>query len=77
MDADGLMRAQALVRAVPVGEKLVDAILALVRGARPETAARNRQEARGLGPRAARRAGADAGHAAPRAARWAAVAEHG
>jgi len=56
MDAAGLMRAQALVRAVPVGEKLVDAILALVRGARPETATDEivkRHVAWGPGPRAA------------------------
>ena len=33
--ADG---AQALIRRVPVGESVVDAILALVRGGRPETA---------------------------------------
>ena len=32
--------AQALVRRVPVGEKVVEAILALVRGGRPETAER-------------------------------------
>jgi MoxR-like ATPase len=56
MDAAGLMRAQALVRAVPVGEKLVDAILALVRGARPETSAEEivkKHVAWGPGPRAA------------------------
>ena len=32
------MSAQALVRRLPVGEKVVDAILSLVRGCRPETA---------------------------------------
>jgi MoxR-like ATPase len=56
MDAAGLMRAQALVRAVPVGEKLVDSILSLVRGARPETATDEivrRHVAWGPGPRAA------------------------
>ena len=56
MDAAGLLRAQALVRAVPVGEKVVDAILALVRGARPESASDEivRQHvAWGPGPRAA------------------------
>jgi MoxR-like ATPase len=56
MDAAGLMKAQALVRAVPVGEKLVDAILALVRGARPESAAEDlvrKHVAWGPGPRAA------------------------
>jgi len=34
-DPESLMAAQALVRQVPVGEKVVDAILALVRSARP------------------------------------------
>ena len=32
MDTAGLVRAQALVRAIPVGERVVDAVLALVRG---------------------------------------------
>ena len=31
------MAAQALIRRVPVGEKVVEAILSLVRGGRPET----------------------------------------
>ncbi len=56
MDAAGLLRAQALVRAVPVGERVVDAILALVRGARPETASEEivkQHVAWGPGPRAA------------------------
>ena len=56
LDADGLMAAQALVRRVPVGESIVDAILNLVRGARPETAtddAVRRHVAWGPGPRAA------------------------
>ncbi len=56
MDATGLLRAQALVRAVPVGERVVDAILALVRGARPETASEEivkQHVAWGPGPRAA------------------------
>ena len=56
MSAADLMRAQALVRMVPVGEQVVDAILALVRGARPETAADDgvrRHVAWGPGPRAA------------------------
>jgi MoxR-like ATPase len=56
MTAEELMAAQALVRRLPVGEKVVDAILALVRGCRPETAAdeivRN-HVAWGPGPRAA------------------------
>ncbi len=56
MDAADLLRAQALVRRVPVGESVVDAILALVRGARPETAddeSVRRHVAWGPGPRAA------------------------
>jgi MoxR-like ATPase len=56
MDAAGLMRAQALVRAVPVGEKILDAILMLVRGARPETPVNSTVRdhvAWGPGPRAA------------------------
>ena len=32
-----LIAAQALIRRVPVGESVVDAILRLVRGGRPET----------------------------------------
>ncbi len=36
VDADELMAAQRLVRRVPVGEKVVEAILALVRSGRPE-----------------------------------------
>ena len=35
MTADELMAAQRLVRRLPVGESVVDAILALVRSARP------------------------------------------
>jgi MoxR-like ATPase len=35
MDADELMAAQRLVRRMPVGESVVEAILALVRAARP------------------------------------------
>jgi MoxR-like ATPase len=56
MDSAALLRAQSLVRAVPVGERVVDAVLALVRGARPETASDDwvRQHvAWGPGPRAA------------------------
>ncbi|MEJ1976764.1 MAG: MoxR family ATPase [Acetobacteraceae bacterium] len=51
-----LLAAQALIRRIPVGDSVVDAILALVRGARPETAADDtvRQHvAWGPGPRAA------------------------
>jgi MoxR-like ATPase len=56
MSADDLMAAQALVRKLPVGEKVVEAILALVRGCRPETAGDDvvrRHVAWGPGPRAA------------------------
>ncbi len=51
-----LMAAQALIRRVPVGETVLDAILALVRGGRPETAVDEtvrRAVAWGPGPRAA------------------------
>ena len=54
--ADELMAAQRLIRRVPVGESVVDAILALVRGGRPETAADaaiGKHVAWGPGPRAA------------------------
>ena len=56
MDTTGLMEAQALVRRLPVGEKIVDAILALVRASRPETAPDDTLRAQiawGPGPRAA------------------------
>jgi MoxR-like ATPase len=56
MSADDLAMAQALVRRLPIGEKVVDAILALVRGCRPETAGDEivrRHVAWGPGPRAA------------------------
>ncbi len=53
---DELLAAQALIRHVPVGEKIVEAILGLVRGGRPETASDElvrRHVAWGPGPRAA------------------------
>lgn len=56
MDAPSLLEAQALVRRIPVGEKVLDAILNLVRNARPETtqdATLREQIAWGPGPRAA------------------------
>ena len=56
LDAATLIRAQALVRRVPVGDSVVDGILALVRGARPETSDDDivrRHVAWGPGPRAA------------------------
>ena len=37
MTAEELMAAQALIRRIPVGEQVLDAILRLVRAARPET----------------------------------------
>ena len=56
MSAAALREAQDLVRMLPVGEAVVDAILRLVRGARPEMAADKalaKQLAWGPGPRAA------------------------
>jgi MoxR-like ATPase len=56
MTAEDLLAAQALVRRLPVGEKVVDAILALVRGCRAETSGDDivrRHVAWGPGPRAA------------------------
>ena len=56
LGADELLAAQALIRRLPVGETVVDAILRLVREARPESAgdmAIKRQVAWGPGPRAA------------------------
>ncbi len=56
LTAHELMAAQALVRRIPVGEAVLDAILRLVRGARPESSqlAMVRQNlAWGPGPRAA------------------------
>jgi len=56
MDTAALLRAQALIRTVPVGDKVVDGILALIRGARPETASEElvrKHVAWGPGPRAA------------------------
>ncbi len=55
--SDGeLIAAQALIRRVPVGESVIDGILALVRGARPDTADDQmvqKHVAWGPGPRAA------------------------
>lgn len=56
LTAAELMAAQALIRRMPVGEKVLDAILRLVRGARPETASLSvvrESLAWGPGPRAA------------------------
>ena len=55
MTAEDLRAAQRLVRRVPVGEKVVNAILELVRSARPEEGASEEVErhvAWGPGPRA-------------------------
>jgi MoxR-like ATPase len=54
MTATDLMAAQRLVRRIPVGESVVDAILSLVRAGRPEAAAEGlrRYVAWGPGPRA-------------------------
>jgi MoxR-like ATPase len=56
MTAAELMAAQALIRRIPVGEQVLDAILKLVRGARPDSAALpavRQHLAWGPGPRAA------------------------
>src|SRR5207302_10271081 len=56
MTGDELRAAQALIRRVPGGEEVVEAILALVRGGRPETSddeTVRRHVAWGPGPRAA------------------------
>ena len=56
LGADELLAAQALVRRLPVGESVVEAILALVRAGRPESSgldAVRRHVAWGPGPRAA------------------------
>ncbi len=55
LDAEELMAAQRLVRRVPVGESVVEAILSLVRNGRPETSPLSEvqeQVAWGPGPRA-------------------------
>ena len=56
LEAGELIAAQALIRGLPVGERVVDAILRLVRGARPESSTDPRlarDVAWGPGPRAA------------------------
>jgi MoxR-like ATPase len=56
LTADELLAAQALIRRVPVGESVVEGILKLVRGGRPETTddeTVRRHVAWGPGPRAA------------------------
>ena len=62
-----LMAAQALVRRLPIGESVVDAIVKLVRAGRPEIERpRRREAARRLGPRPARQPGLHAGGPRPR-----------
>ena len=86
LDADDAARIQQLVRRMPVGESVVEAILDLVRSARPDERAEpetRRGDRLGTGP--ARQPGADAGRARPRADRralcarrsttWSALAE--
>ena len=56
LTVEELLAAQALIRRVPVGEKIVEAILTLVRGGRPDSATDEqvrRHVAWGPGPRAA------------------------
>jgi MoxR-like ATPase len=56
LSGEELLAAQAVIRRIPVSEGVVDAILALVRGARPESATDDgikRHVAWGPGPRAA------------------------
>jgi MoxR-like ATPase len=56
LTAEELMAAQALIRRVPVGDSVVDAILALVRSGRPESSEDEtvrKHVAWGPGPRAA------------------------
>ena len=52
LTGDELMAAQRLVRRLPVGENVVEAILALVRSARPDGTAETSAIAWGPGPRA-------------------------
>ena len=69
MTAEDLMAAQRLVRRLPVGESVVEAILALVRSARPGPEGGETRQVDRLGPGPARQPGADARGARPRAAR--------
>jgi MoxR-like ATPase len=65
-----LMKAQALVRRLPVGEKVVQAILGLVRSGRPRRLGqRHRPQLRGMGTEPARQPGLHARHPRPRPAR--------
>jgi MoxR-like ATPase len=62
-----LAEIQALIRKMPVPESVVDAILELVRAARPGHGNAKVDESCLLGPRPARRPGHDAVHPRPRA----------
>jgi hypothetical protein len=70
-DPEALIAAQRIVRRMPVGEAVVEAILDLVRACRPDgrRGARDRAERRRLGPGTPRGAGAHADGARARAAR--------
>jgi MoxR-like ATPase len=65
-----LMAIQALIRQMPVPESVVDAILELVRAARPGHGNDPGRRNCILGPRPARRPGNDALRPRPRALRW-------
>ncbi len=69
LTAEELMSVQKLVRRMPVGEAVVEAILKLVRALRPGEASRRDRRADRLGTGPARQPGADADGARPRAAR--------
>ena len=73
---DDLMQAQALVRRMPVGEKVMESILTLVRAARPDSDHDEATRPDRLGPRPARQPGLHAGGARPRPAGWTAGAFH-
>ena len=74
MTAEDLMAAQRVVRRAPIGDRVVEAILDLVRAARPGEGDPELTKGIGWGPGPARRAGADAGRPRPRAGRRTAVA---
>ena len=69
LTAAELMEAQKLVRRMPVGEAVVEAILKLVRALRPGRGGARDRRADRLGPGPARQPGADADGARPRASR--------
>ena len=70
MSADDLISAQRLVRRLPVGELVVEAILSLVRSARPGPEGGDAAKLIAWGPGPARQPGADARGARARPARW-------